>query len=66
EFDIVEQMQKQEAEITWSQLFQFPGMKRTLLKNLKAPWKVDGKTAAQEYQPRATSLKCTVHIDKYS
>ncbi|CAG8808883.1 26786_t:CDS:2, partial [Dentiscutata erythropus] len=35
EFDIAEQMQKQEAGITWSQLLQLPGMKRTLMKNLK-------------------------------
>ena len=35
EFDIVEQMQKQEAGITWSQLFQLPGMKRVMLENLK-------------------------------
>jgi hypothetical protein len=66
EFDIAEQMQKQEAGITWSQLLQLPGMKRTLMKNLKVSRKVDVKTADQEYRPRVTSLKCAIDIDGYT
>src|SRR6185436_8371816 len=66
EFDIAKQMQKQEVGITWSQLLQLSGMKRTLMKNLKVSRKVDVKTADQEYRPRVTSLKCAIDIDGYT
>jgi hypothetical protein len=66
DFNIVEQLQKQPAGMTWADVFEIPSFRKSLFEALRKPKEKEIKLADQEYSLKTTALKCNVSIGEYT